>query len=148
MPTEEEIKKILENELTKLGAISGAVGGSIINNSAVSGAISGGIGARLGAKMISVQNFQQTVELKLSNAEIINLLTSKFDNKPPELLQNGSQMFKKVTHSGFLNMNPTVIIAIVTNSSVLIVGAAKEGLIKQQSAKKAVTSLVSSLKQT
>lgn len=144
MPTEEEIKNILENELTKLGAISGAVGGSMTNG-AVSGAISGGLGARLGAKLISVQNFQQTVALKMSNAEIITLLTSKFDNKPPETLQNGSQLFKKVTHSGFMNMNPTVIIAIVTNSSILIIGAAKEGLIKQKSAKKAVTALVASL---
>ena len=48
--------------------------------------------------------------------------------------------------SGFLNMNPAVIIVKLSDKKIKIVGYAKEGLINQHTAKKAVDRIAKLLK--
>ncbi|MDU1912390.1 hypothetical protein [Fusobacterium sp.] len=45
--------------------------------------------------------------------------------------------------SGFFNLNPAILILHVINHEVYISAAAKEGLIKQQTAKKAISKFIS-----
>lgn len=45
--------------------------------------------------------------------------------------------------SGFWNLNPTIIVLQIINDEVHISAAAKEGLIKQHSAKKAINKFIS-----
>jgi hypothetical protein len=73
-------------------------------------------------------------------------LETEEDIKPPY------PMLKAVVGSGFLNMNPAIVYLEIregdsTGCELMITAAAKEGLIKQHTASKAVQRVVSGLRQ-
>jgi hypothetical protein len=143
MLSDDEIKRILVNELTKLGAITGAMA-----ERSGSGLAIGALGSRLGGKIDKVKSYTQTIQFNLTGPKLIEFIQTKFDNNPPETSETGIKYFKKITHSGFLNMNPTIIIATIQNNAVQFSGYALEGLINQHSAEKAVKSLLGSIQLT
>lgn len=130
----EDINTILVNELGKLGADASMVGGSL--------------GAGFVAKQLPAESYQEIIEPSLTNVEIINLLRQYFDNQDPQSLEikgSNALVFKKLTGSGFMNMNPTLLIAIAQETTVYAVAYAKEGMIKQHSAQKAVKAFANTL---
>jgi hypothetical protein len=139
MLNDDEIKQILVNELTKVGAATGAADGSL------NGAAAGAAGARMAGKINKVKSYSETRQFNMPGPQLLALIQNMFDNNPPETSQAGSLYFKKLTHSGFLNMNPTILIASIQNNEVQFSGYALEGLINQHSAEKAVKSLLASM---
>ena len=133
--------QILQRELAKLGALGGFVGGF------VPGAIGGYLGAKFSAKFLPTETFSETLEVQAPAAEALDLCYRLFEKlgritadaaEPSQLPQ-----LCAIVGSGALQMNPTILAVTVnpiseTASAIVITGAAKEGLIKQHSAKKAV----------
>lgn len=133
--------KILERELGKLGAFGGALGGS------APGAAGGRIGARCASRFLPTETFREVMQVGVGAEEALQTVfailqrvgrfTDEFttDSEIPQL--------SAIVGSGFLSMNPTILHVTVSplaggGSSVMITGAAKEGMIKQHSAQRAV----------
>ncbi|NJK91366.1 MAG: hypothetical protein HC904_05750 [Blastochloris sp.] len=131
--------KILSKEIAKLGGFGGLGGG-------IGGAMGGALASYIASVFLPTETesleitlpFRAEDALQLSASALtkIGTLFSPCDPGPTPVL------YAKVG-SGFLNMNPCVvsievIFASEHETKLHISGAAKEGLIKQQSAKKAV----------
>lgn len=91
------------------------------------------------------------------------LLTMRYEEIIPINKENSIEYYKKILEkkgkileydelnqrlmamvgSGFFNLNPTILVLHVINHELSISAAAKEGLIKQHSAKKAVRKFIS-----
>lgn len=150
---EEDIENILVNEIGKLGAVGGAVGGAIGTAIGGAGAIVGGFagviggafGAKFSAKRLPTESYQATVQTNQSAEQLANLISRRFDNQQPETLEGGLLVFKMLKSGGF--QNPALLIAIINGSAIHLAAYAKEGLIKQHTAKKAVESFTAILKE-
>ena len=100
----------------------------------------GGIGARIAARFLPDVPHEYVFDVPASPEDVrataASILT-EIGTKRPELLENSV-----VCGSGRLNLNPTIVSVTVTPStsgaSVRVHAVAKEGLSKQDSAKKAV----------
>ena len=146
---------VLARELGKLGELGAKLSGLISGGSGVgkAGELGGSIGAQFAAKLLPTETYSQVLALKISQERALKLGFSVLtklgelqteDSKPPYPL------LKAIIRSGFLNMNPAVVyLEILEGDSrkceVTITGAAKEGLIKQQTAAKAVRRVASAL---
>ena len=155
-----KIDELLVRELGKVGASSGDIAESLGENIGIptSGAITsmgGSFGAKIAAKFLPTE--QHKVELTIRSDPRF-ILTKAYAFISSNGRVTGSEEIDKssfpaisgVVGSGFLNMNPTIlsceISAIADDSCTVIVsGAAKEGLIKQRSAAKAVDRLAAAL---
>ncbi len=144
--------QILVNELGKIGAFSGSIPDLLTGDSlnAISGSVAGRLGAKHGARFLKSMSYNSKLEypqnIQSSMEKIASILvnTGKLINTS-ELL--ATPHLTAVVGSGALNMNPTIVcvefIPIQPNStSINIFGTAKEGLIKQRSAEKAVKRIV------
>ncbi len=140
MLNDEQIDTLLATELAKIGAVSGAIGGG------VSGAVNAATGAFVAGKLLKTDKQTETVNFTVPNQEVLTTVSRVFSNKPFTPGADGTQIITDVKHSGFLNMNPVVVIGIVKDSSVQLIAGAKEGLIRQKTAKKALAAVVSQLK--
>jgi len=99
----------------------------------------GGFGAKWAARFLPTVAFETTVEVPAPpatvKATLISLLSEVGHTDPslPEL--------SVITGSGHLNLNPTIVTFVIapTNSGarVSVRAVAKEGMVKQESAKKA-----------
>ncbi|WP_239616832.1 hypothetical protein [Cohnella mopanensis] len=144
--------QILINELGKIGEVSGAIAGMLTGSSLniISQSISGKLGARWGAKLLKSIGYNdkllyhQDVQSAMENVAKILARNGKLIDTS-ELLT--TPHLTAVIGSGAGNMNPTIVcvefIPISPNStSINIYGTAKEGLIKQRSAEKAVKKII------
>lgn len=135
--------KILEEQLAKVGALGGGIGGGI------TGVLGGALGAGLAAKILPTVDFKYTVTYKGPSESAIRsafmaIVTSEGFRKMlhPDASFD-TPVFSAVLGSGALNMNPAVVCVVIegvdeANTNIYISGSAKEGLIKQRTAEKAV----------
>lgn len=141
---------LLARELGKAGSLGGKIGGG------AAGAFGGSLGASLAARFLSTEQYQQQVSVSRDVATILAQLYSFFATQGRIADERGAStsQFPKISSvvgSGFLRMNPTVVhveVVFVDKGSctLLVSGAAKEGLIKQRSAEKAVNRVVGFLR--
>ena len=133
--------QILERELAKVGALGGFAGGF------VPGAIGGYLGAKFSARFLPTETFSDTVEAGLSAEMAVQaaygVLRGEGQITTGQTEETSLPQLTAVVGSGAMNMNPTIVavtVAPISHSSctLTISGAAKEGLIKQHSAKMAV----------
>jgi hypothetical protein len=148
---------LLARELGKVGAQGGALGGkhSDVPFADKAGGAGGYEGARLAARFLPTEHFQKILDLRsglqATLARVHEILASQgriVDST--ELQRSPRPSLSAVVKSGFFNMNPTIVLAEVIaatpdSCTLLLTGAAKEGLIKQHSAKKAVERLAAAL---
>jgi hypothetical protein len=105
-------------------------------------------GVGLAYRILPLVQFQQQVTVSRDAGTVLTELASYLATKgdvEEDGESNTSEFLRifVVLGSGFLNMNPTIVYVEVTDArdnscTILVTGAAKEGLIKQRSAKKAV----------
>jgi hypothetical protein len=141
---------LLAKELGKVGYLAGKWRGGKAK------AIGASLGARFAATFLPTESYQELVNVSADVELVFTKLCSFLLAKGRIASDNeaGTSQFPKISAvigSGFLSMNPTIVhievIDIEKNSCVLLVtGAAKEGLIKQQSAQKAVIQVLEFLK--
>lgn len=97
------------------------------------------VAKRLKKEFYSVEFTNENITLKKAHDKIVKI------GKIVE--ENDEEGFYLITvGSGFLNMNPAIVIVKLTDKKIKIVGYAKEGLIKQNTAKKAVDRIAKLLK--
>ena len=141
---------LLARELGKVGLLGGAIGGG------AAGAMGGSLGASFAARFLPTEQYQQQVRVSRDAATVFTQLYF-FLTKQGRIADEreaGASQFPKISSvigSGFLKMNPTVVhvevVGVDKGSCMLLVsGAAKEGLIKQRSAEKAVSRVVEFLR--
>jgi hypothetical protein len=120
----------------------GALGGS-----------GGRLGGVLGAKLLPTKAYERKVMVNAGVPEVVAAFTDAFgkggQGHGAEPDADTVQM-KYLMLSGYFNMNPAMLTAYIETagtdrSSVTIVGKAKEGLINQHTAEKAVRRMVEAL---
>ena len=134
---------MLARELGKVGSLGGAISG---------GAAGGSLGASLAARLLPSEQYQQQVSISRDVATTLAQLASFLANegRVASGSETGTSRYPKISGvlgSGFLKMNPTLVhvevIGVENGSCLLLVsGIAKEGLIKQRSAQKAVSRIL------
>ena len=138
---------ILARELAKVATLGGALPGA-----AASGAA---LGAKLAAKVLPTETHTEKLALKITPEKALKLCFSVLTKLGKLQTEMDSErpypMLKAVVGSGFLNMNPAIVyLEILEGDSkgceLTITAAAKEGLIKQHTASKAVERVVSGLR--
>jgi hypothetical protein len=111
------------------------------------GGFFGGFSARLAAKRLPVEEYETTIDVETNvreaRARIAQVLQSVGKLIDDFATESANGSILAVVGSGHMNLNPTIIhvrcIRISQDSSQLsIKGVAKEGMIKQNSAAKAV----------
>ena len=148
---------ILGRELGKVGELSTQVGQVLVNQSpSESSARAASLGAVFAAKFLPTETCSKRLILKVAPDKALKLgysvlakvgaLQSDHDKPPYPFL-------KAVVGSGAFNMNPAVVFFEIldgdsTSSEVTITAAAKEGLIKQHTADKAVQRVFAALKES
>jgi hypothetical protein len=106
----------------------------------------GGFGARWVARFLPSVSFETQLELEQSTsvvAKIIEGVLTDIGRHIPELDSDANAgLFNAVIGSGYLNLNPSIICiqlrSLESRTSVSIRAVAKEGAIKQHSARSAV----------
>lgn len=111
----------------------------------------GGFGARFAARRLPVVQHEAAIELEMDSLRARDLILRILGEvgRPVDQADNNDVM-SAIVGSGHLNMNPTILHLTLSATSadrcrVLITGLAKEGLIKQNAARKAVERLSSLL---
>jgi ribosomal protein S20 len=150
--------ELLARELGKIGVSSAKFGCDIAGVAGIDGLaerLDRAFGAQFAAKYLPTEQHQIEIELKAEVKTILAKAYSFFasNGRVANEEEAGNSPYPKISGvvgSGFLKMNPTVIhaeiIAIEEGvSTLLITAAAKEGLIKQHAAEKAVKRLVESM---
>jgi hypothetical protein len=136
-----EIEAVLGQRLAGLGALGCALGGA-------SGA---GAGAAWAAKRLKTETAADTRRFDPRRSGDVLASLSRLLECAPEYQrpdgQDGTATLRGVIGSGFGRMNPTYILAVVDTAggSVGIAAHAKEGVIKQRSAEKAVQRVIAEL---
>ncbi|MBN2579663.1 MAG: hypothetical protein JXB10_11795 [Pirellulales bacterium] len=150
--------ELLARELGKVGAQGVQIAGKILQNPALSaaGSLAGFFGPDLAARYLPTERFQMELTLRADLRTVLTKSCSLLADKgrivdSDQLRTSPYPTVSGVLGSGFLNMNPVVVYVEVVQSDenackVIVTGAAKEGLIKQSSAKKAVCRLAEELK--
>ena len=143
--------ELLARELGKIGSLGGKIGGG------TAGTLGGSSGASFAARFLPTEQYRLQVTISRDIATVLTELASFFasEGRIADDHELGTSQFPKISGilgSGFLNMNPTVVhvevMGLDNDSCILQVsGAAKEGLIKQQSAEKAVGRIVKFLRE-
>jgi len=146
---------LLVRELGKVGALSGEIGSKLGGVPKFAGGIGGSWGARFAAKYLPTERSQTQVKLRADPRAVLAKLYSFFADhgRVADDLEAGDSPYPKVSGvlgSGFLKVNPAVvhaeIIAMEDGAcTVLLTAAAKEGLIKQHTAEKAIKRVVDSI---
>lgn len=150
------IDKILARELGKLGAVGGAIGGAMGGGilTGVAGAIGGASGARSAARYLPTELCTREYLLPCDATKaltvIINALARLGQLQERSELESPNPTIAAVVSSGFMNLNPCVLTIEIdshteTRTTVIIRGAAKEGLIKQYTAEKSVNRAIAAI---
>jgi hypothetical protein len=148
--------KILDKELGKLGEKAGRVGGAvggIAGRSAVGavggslgGAVGGRKGATLAASLLPTESKKEKLVVNKTTKEVSAIIQGFFKTRgtiKKVKTEKKVKIIEGVIGSGFLNMNPSFITIVLHpislhKTEVHIGASAKEGLIKQNTAVKAI----------
>lgn len=136
--------EILSKELAKLGSLGGAFG----DNSGKMGAL----GAQFAARFLPTEQYTETVRFSLPPDKVLKYgysVLAKMGALQKHADADAPYPFlAAVIGSGAFNMNPAVVYFEIldSDSTVTITGTAKEGLIKQHTAEKAVKRVIVELK--
>jgi len=143
--------ELLAREIGKVGTLGGKLGKL---GGGFPGELGGYIGGSLSARFLPTERYQTTLKLNVDPRTLLAKAYSFFQSKGRVLddKEGGESPYPKISGilgSGFFNMNPAVIhIEIVSiddqTCTAIFTGAAKEGLIKQRSAEKAVKRIADS----
>jgi hypothetical protein len=146
---------LLVRELEKVGARGGELGSKIADVAEFAGKAGGSLGARLAAEFLPTEQFQMKFEIEMDAQNVLANLYAFFTNNGRlansyEAAESPLPKVSGVVGSGFFKMNPAIVHAellAVENGvcTVLVTSAAKEGLIKQRTAQKAVRRVVESM---
>ena len=150
----EKTNSILKKQLGKLGAAAGAAGGLTGGGllSSVGGALGGYSGSRWMAGILRTIEYSESMELPCSPEQAIHSATAilvgmrSFTQWVEEEPQSSSPFLAALVGSGFCRMNPTVVcleFATLDDGTTVVhmAAQAKEGLINQKSAQKAVKNI-------
>jgi hypothetical protein len=149
--------QILAEELGKVGEL-GAKLGALLHGDALDENASreASLAAHYAAKFLPTESHSEKVRLSVSPEKAIkpgfSVLRKMGELKADDGPKPPYPLLKAVVGSGFLDMNPAVVYLEIfegdaTGCEVTITAAAKEGLIKQRTAAKAVERIASALKQ-
>jgi hypothetical protein len=136
------VDELLTEELGAVGRVAGRLGGGM------SGGSGGSVGARFAARYLPTCSYEQQVDIAQHPVAVLTRLLG-FLASQGRMMSEGdadTAQFPSVSYvlgSGFLRMNPTIVRIEVLHAgadacTLLVSGSAKEGLITQRSAKKAV----------
>ncbi len=149
--------ELLADELGKLGQLGAAIGNRLSGHSSQdkAAASGGSLGARLTAQFLPTETRIERIGLPMPPERALRLghaVLSKLGSLQPEAAEAAPYpMLKAVVKSGFLNMNPAIVYFEILDGDdqrceVTLTAAAKEGLIKQQSAAKAIARVLDGLR--
>lgn len=148
---------LLARELGKVAASKKGEIGKILGDAKVADAAAMGesYGASLMSRFLPTERFQRQIVIHADARTVLTkvhgyLLSNGRVSSSDELEESPNPTISGVLGSGFLNKNPALVHCEVSAISdqgctVVITGAAKEGLIKQHTAEKAVKRLIESL---
>ena len=140
-----EREQLLGDGLAEAGSLGGRIGGG------AAAAAGGRLGARAAARRLATSDHEQQIErLDLPAADAAALaggvLAQLGQLEWSEADGQGGYALRGVVGSGWLNMNPTVVdIRLPASGPAVIRAAAKEGLIKQRTAEKAVRRVIEAI---
>lgn len=152
---QDQAEKIIKTELARLGSISGGVGGlagGFVGSAA--GAVGGGLGAAWAQQFLPTESVTRILGAARQPEEVLGAVLTVFrklgkilDNQEEE--NRGPCLFA-VVGSGFFRLNPTAvsleIVDVAESETIVRLSAhAKEGLIKQKSAPKAIARIMDAL---
>lgn len=155
-----KIDELLGRELGKVGASSGKIAESVgdkigLPTSSVMAGLGASFGARTAAKFLPTEQHQVELTIRSDPRFILTKIHAFLSSngrvtESEELGESPFPTISGVVGSGFFNKNPTILSAMITaiasdSCTIVVSGAAKEGLIKQRSAVKAVDRLVAAL---
>jgi hypothetical protein len=153
----DKVDELLARELGKLSsaATETSLGAADLPLGGWFGRLTGFLNRKVSEKFLPTVRFEKTIELK-SPPEAVFQRLADFFSKKGRLLEEGEvgesphPTLSAVIGSGFFNLNPTVVHARVVAATaegctLVLAAAAKEGLIKQKSAQKAVNRLAALL---
>lgn len=135
-------------ELAKLGSLGVRIGGASLAG------LGGSFGAKFAARSLPTKTKSEKLAIKATPERAIQLgfsALTRFGRLQGE--ESGGSpypLLKAVVGSGFLNMNPAVVFLEILKGrsdtcEVTITAAAKEGLIKQHTAEKAIRRIASEI---
>jgi hypothetical protein len=126
--------ELLEEALGQLGRSHGRAGG--------------GLGARLAAKALPVRRHEEEIELPGLRPDAALRLAVDVIGHHGEVLRVGREDVRGVIGSGAMNRNPAVVDVSIHGGSgrISVRAAAKEGLIPQRTARKAVHQVIESMR--
>ena len=138
-----ELEELLRDGLGDAGARGGRLAGA-------SAKLGGRFGARIGAALLSVRHHEQALELlSLSPEETARLAEDVLAHHGRAVWARrdlGEHQVRGVIGAGALGMNPAVVdVHVRPGGHVVVHAAAKEGLIPQRTARKAVRKVIESL---
>jgi hypothetical protein len=143
---------ILGEELGKLGELGGKIGGLLSGKTGSSG---GSHAVQFTTKFLPTETASEKLILGIGVDRALKLGYSVLLKTGELKSEDGPKapypMLKAIVSSGFLNMNPAVIYLEILEGDekgceVTVTAAAKEGLIKQHTAAKALQRVVSALR--
>jgi len=149
--------QILARELGKLGAIGGGVGGVIGGGilAGAAGALGGASGAWIASRFLSTElyasEYQLTCDVSRALTMVVNAMAGLGRLQDSSEINSPNPIIAAVIGSGFMKLNPCVVTVEITSHSdqettAIILGGAKEGLIKQHTAEKAVKRVIEAIK--
>ncbi len=138
-----ELEQLLRDGLGDVGARGGKLGGP-------SAKLGGRFGARLSAAILPVRHHEEAIELlSLSPEEAARLAEDVLAHHGRTVWvrrELDEHQVRGVIGSGALDMNPAVVdVHVRPGGRVVVHAAAKEGLIPQRTARKAVRKVIESL---
>ena len=141
---------LLARELGKLGSLGGKIGGG------AAGALGDSLEASFASRFVPTRQYQQQMSVSGDVAKVLAQVASFFaaQGRIADDREAAPSQYPKISgvvESGFFNMNPTLVHVEVigvddASCTLLLSGSAKEGLIKQRSAEKAVGRVADFLK--
>lgn len=148
---------ILSNELAKLTGLSGAVGHLLSGRTegVLGAAITASLGTQFAERFLPTERYSEKLTVSLPPEKALKRGYSALAKIGAIEEQAGEHapypFLRAVVRSGFLAMNPAVVYFEIldgdgSRSEITVTGAAKEGLIKQQTAQKAVQNVIGELK--
>jgi hypothetical protein len=148
---------ILSKELAKLTGLSSSVGSLLSGHT--DGALGAGVTAALGTqfaeRFLPTERYYEKFMMPMPPEKALkrgfSVLAKMGAMEGEEGAQAPYPFLKAVVRSGFMGMNPAVVFFEIldgdaSSCEVTVTAAAKEGLIKQQTAQKAVQSVIGELK--
>jgi len=146
---------LLAQELGKIGELGGKIGGVLSGAGKLPGTGTS-LGVQAVAKFLPTETFFRQFTLDLPAEKALRLgffVLSKLGDLQKKGGEDAPYPFlKAVVKAGFFNMNPSVVYFEIlqgdsSSCTVTVTGIAKEGLIKQKTAEKAVQKVMTYLRE-